>query len=227
MDSTQGASGTFDFNAAMDSVFGSFGMPQADYNGLKASEEGNTSSNAFYLDEGIDTTSGAGPFGQQSFDPMFAATNDADYSMQLPLVSLPILRLTARIGVLMTAQSLDNTSGSASWENMDSTINPFPSTPAQSFDTLFNPRYSNALGKRPLQLDVQDLPQSKRHETSAADFAFSPYATSASVTGSSSWAVDTQPTPSSSTEVGLSEEAADFCSTWFDKYKVLPRYVPS
>lgn len=104
----------------------------------------------------------------------------------------------------------------------------FPPTPAQSFDTLYTPQY-NTPGKRSLQLDVQDFPVPKRHEgvAGAELTAFSPYPASASVTGSSNWAVDTQLTPASSNDVGLSDEAADVCATWFSKYNVLPRLVLS
>lgn len=76
------------------------------------------------------------------------------------------------------------------------------------------------MNKRPLQLDVHDFPQAKRHE------AFSPFSnTSASFTaGSSNWALDTQPTPAASSDnVGLSDEAADVCMIWFSKYDVWPR----
>jgi len=85
---------------------------------------------------------------------------------------------------------------------------------------MYNPSFNTSLGKRPLQLDVQDYPLAKRHES----VGYSPFTGSASVTGSS-WAVDTQPTPSSSGDVGLSDEAADVCATWFSKYNVLPRYA--
>jgi hypothetical protein len=90
-------------------------------------------------------------------------------------------------------------------------------TPAQSFESLYTPQLMN---KRQLQLDVGDFPPAKRHE------AFSPFSTtSASFTaGSSNWALDTQPTPAATSEsVGLSDEAADVCATWFSKYNVLPR----
>jgi len=95
----------------------------------------------------------------------------------------------------------------------------FPTTPAQSFNTVFTTPQLNSAGKRPLQLDLQDFPLAKRHES----VGYSPFtAGSASVTGSS-WAVETQTPPSSAGEVGLSDEAADVCATWFSKYNVLPR----
>jgi hypothetical protein len=92
-----------------------------------------------------------------------------------------------------------------------------------SFDSMsiYHPQQQlgNAHNKRSLPLDVQDFPQPKRHES--AEFAtFSPFMASASVTGSSSWTMDT---PSSASEIGLSDEAADVCATWFSKYAVLPR----
>ncbi|KAF1955419.1 hypothetical protein CC80DRAFT_493300 [Byssothecium circinans] len=197
---SQGASATnFDFN---DMDFSGFSMPQTSYNGVKNGVIDNT----FFADEGIDTTES---FGQQPFDSMFlpnAATtgmdmNSTDFGMQQPL-------------------ALDNTSGSASWGNT------FPPTPAQSFGTMYTPQLNaTALGKRPLQLDVQDFPQAKRHEGlgGSVDLGFSPYPTSASITGSS-WTVDTLPTPSSTNDmiVGISDHAADMCATWFGKYNILP-----
>jgi hypothetical protein len=198
MDShAQDATLNFDFD---------FAMPVQSFDRLKAAGQGNTASGSGYFDEGIDTTTSSGSiFGQQSFDSIFEPSISAGFGMEQPL-------------------SLDNTSGGASWGNANSTaLTSFPPTPAQSFENLYNPQFSgsSALGKRPLQLDVHDFPQPKRHES----VGFSPFTTgSASVTGSS-WAVDTQPTPSSSSELGLTDEAADLCATWFSKYNVLPRYV--
>ncbi|KAF2677103.1 hypothetical protein K458DRAFT_165705 [Lentithecium fluviatile CBS 122367] len=185
----------------------SFEMPNQTFNALKASGQGNTASG--YFDEGIDTTTSSGSiFGQQSFDSIFDPSMSTGFGMEQPL-------------------TLDNTSGGASWGNVsaNTTMTTFPATPAQSFDSIYNPQFSGAaLGKRPLQLDVSDFPQAKRHES----VGYSPFTGSASVTGSS-WAVDTQPTPSSCGDVGLSDEAADVCATWFSKYNVLPsdRHIDS
>ena len=100
-------------------------------------------------------------------------------------------------------------------------------TSSTSFDSMSIYQSQQPLGnvhhKRSLPLDVQDFPQTKRHES--AEFAtFSPFMASASVTGSSSWTMDT---PASANEIGLTDEAADVCATWFSKYAVLPRYVLS
>ena len=78
------------------------------------------------------------------------------------------------------------------------------------------PTQFNTLGKRPLQLETQEYPQSKRH----AGFDF-PLFPTASTTTDSSWAME--PTQSSTSLEGLTDEAADVCSIWFNKYNVLPR----
>jgi serine/threonine protein kinase len=87
----------------------------------------------------------------------------------------------------------------------------FPPTPTHSFDSLYQPTFSNTLGKRPLQLDAQDFPQPKRHE-SIGDFD-----------------LFSQLTPAVSVEFGLSDEAADMCAMWFNKYAILPsdRHIDS
>ncbi|CAI6339647.1 unnamed protein product [Periconia digitata] len=211
MDSQGAAANThFDFNA-MD--FAGFTMPQQSFDNnatkMTSTGEDNTSPAFFFADEGIDTTSDS--FGQAAFGNVLAGLDDIDFGLQQPL-------------------GLDNTSGGASWVDQSVHVNQtFPPTPTQSFDTMYTPQINtNALGKRPLQLDVQDFPQSKRHQGN--DLGFSPYPLSVA----SSWAVDTQPTtqstPSSSVEpVGLSDEAADVCATWFSKYNVLPsdRHIDS
>jgi hypothetical protein len=104
------------------------------------------------------------------------------------------------------------------------TANTFPSMPAQSFDAIYQPTIGTTLGKRSLQLDVHDLPQSKRHHEDPDFTLFESFpTTTGSATGPSNWAVDMQPTPPFTAEVGLSDEAADVCATWFNKYNVLPR----
>jgi serine/threonine protein kinase len=87
----------------------------------------------------------------------------------------------------------------------------FPPTPTHSFDSLYQPSFSNTLGKRPLQLDAQDFPHPKRHE-SIGDFD-----------------LFSQLTPAASVEFGLSDEAADMCAMWFNKYAILPsdRHIDS
>lgn len=118
---------------------------------------------------------------------------------------------------------MDNTLGGASvWDaqlNSTTSLNDF------TYGTMYQP--VNNMGKRPLQLDVQDFPSSKRHESYSS--TFSPFAPSPSVSASasmttSSWSLD-HPTPASSTavEAGLSDEAADVCALWFSKYAILPR----
>jgi hypothetical protein len=70
----------------MDSHFNfNFTMPSQSFDGLKATEQGNTASGFF--DEGLDTTTGS-IFGQQSFDSIFDNTIDAGFSMEQPLVSV-------------------------------------------------------------------------------------------------------------------------------------------
>jgi hypothetical protein len=213
MDSHQGAGFAFDMNMDFSNVF------------APKSNEGETSNN-FFGDEGIDTTTS---FGQQ-FDPLHAdmfSTTSHEQTFVLPqnLVHDPLPLLRAQVmDVADRSQSMDNTSGSTSvWNGqltpeMQNTLNTFPPTPTHSFDSMYQPSF-NTLGKRPLQLDVQDFPQSKRHE-SVTDYTtaslFSPMP-------STSWAVDAQLTPAASVEVGLSDEAADMCAMWFNKYAILPR----
>jgi len=81
-------------------------------------------------------------------------------------------------------------------------------------------QYGTALGKRPLQLDSQDIPQAKRHETIGDFILFPPMP---ATTTASSWPLDAQLTPAASVEVGISDEAADMCAMWFNKYNILPR----
>jgi hypothetical protein len=115
---------------------------------------------------------------------------------------------------------MGNTLGvSSAWDGQ-TPINTFTSQPFPEMYTPFTTINSN--NKRPLSLDTQDYPQLKRHES---EYSFtSPYVTAASSVTGSSWALDTT-TPSSFTEIGLSEEAADVCSMWFSKYNMLPRYA--
>ncbi|CAO2657923.1 Nn.00g071830.m01.CDS01 [Neocucurbitaria sp. VM-36] len=206
MDS-QGAG--FAFDATMDFSNAFATMPQHQQSLLKPAED-NTSASFFFGDEGIDTTTGF----SQSFDtmnPALLSTPQTSFDMQHSL-------------------AMDNTVGSASaWNgqltpNSHHALNTFPPTPVQSFDSLYQPNFNTTLGKRPLQLDVQDFPHAKRHET--ADFTlFSPLP---STTTTSSWGLEAQSTPKS-IEVGLSDEAADVCATWFNKYAVLPsdRHIDS
>ncbi|USP79151.1 hypothetical protein yc1106_06425 [Curvularia clavata] len=98
----------------------------------------------------------------------------------------------------------------------------FPTTPATQFLDAMPTQYNNAYGKRPLQLETDDFPQSKRQAT--YDFPLFP---TPPTTTTSSWALE--PTPSTTTVEGLSDEAADVCATWFTKYNVLPgdRHIDS
>jgi serine/threonine protein kinase len=106
--------------------------------------------------------------------------------------------------------------------NIQPTANYFPQTPATQFLDAMPTQYNNAYGKRPLQLEADDFPQSKRQAT--YDFPLFP---TPPTTTASSWALE--PTPSTTTVEGLSDEAADVCATWFTKYNVLPgdRHIDS
>ncbi|ORY12388.1 hypothetical protein BCR34DRAFT_563690 [Clohesyomyces aquaticus] len=182
--------------------------------------EDNTSDFFFAGDEGIDTSAGqfmgAGTT-QQSFDSLtadlFPFPQETGFGLQQNL-------------------TLGNTMGPTSWNNqLSPAMNDFSHTTAhtQAFaPSLSQPQFGGSVQKRPLQLDTQDFPQPKRQERSEFTASFSPFAPSTSVTGSS-WTVETQLTPTSSTEIGLSDEAADVCATWFAKYGMLPgdRHIES
>ncbi|KAF2628916.1 hypothetical protein BU25DRAFT_409413 [Macroventuria anomochaeta] len=105
--------------------------------------------------------------------------------------------------------AMDNTMSNAMWNSHltpeSLILNSFPATPTQPFET-YQPNLGTSLGKRPRQADVEDFIQSKRHE-STGDYTLSSFSSA-----------------SSQMEViqGLSDEAADFCTTWFNKYAVLP-----
>ncbi|KAG9188067.1 hypothetical protein G6011_01990 [Alternaria panax] len=157
----------------------------------------------FFADEGIDTTASS------FIDPtVFDNTpQQSTFDMQHSL-------------------TLDNTSATPAWNTqltpdmqLQHIAKSFPPTPLQSFDAM--PTQFNALGKRPLQLDVHDYPQSKRH----ASFDFPLFPTPPATT-TSSWTLD--PVPSVAVD-GLPDEAADVCATWFNKYNVLPsdRHIDS
>ncbi|KAF2017741.1 hypothetical protein BU24DRAFT_420789 [Aaosphaeria arxii CBS 175.79] len=185
-----------------------FGFEQAADPSFAKVAEGNTSADFLFADdEGIDTTTSS------FLDPLFSmSTADTSFSMPQNL-------------------ALDNTLGSsATWNNqLVSGMDSFPMTPVQSFGSINQFQSVNEMGKRPLELDVNDFPQSKRHE-SHASASFSPFipSSSASMAGSS-W-IETQATPASSVDVtGLSDEAADVCALWFSKYAVLPsdRHIDS
>ncbi|KAF2177639.1 hypothetical protein K469DRAFT_696412 [Zopfia rhizophila CBS 207.26] len=199
----------------MDGVIGNTQQPgsqMADDSFLKPIE-GETSF-FFTSDEAIDTTQYDMTNSQQPVMESFAEANlfsypqESGYALQQNLI-------------------MDNTMGNASWSNQLSPAivshDDFASTPTHSFSSTHN-QYNN-VQKRPLQLDTQDFPQPKRQEFPS----FSPFApTTSSITGSS-WTADTQQTPSSSIEIGLSDEAADVCAMWFSKYAVLPsdRHIES
>ncbi|KAL1795285.1 hypothetical protein ACET3X_007101 [Alternaria dauci] len=157
----------------------------------------------FFADEGIDTTASS------FMDPtVFDSTpQQSTFDMQHTL-------------------ALDDTSATSAWNTqltpdmqLQHIAGSFPPTPLQSFDNM--PTQFNALGKRPLQLDMHDYPQSKRH----ASFDFPLFPTPPTTT-TSSWNLD--PVPSVVAD-GLPDEAADVCATWFNKYNVLPsdRHIDS
>lgn len=91
-------------------------------------------------------------------------------------------------------------------------LNSFPATPTQSLEA-YQPALGTSLGKRPRQLDVEDFTQSKRHE-STGDYTLSSFSSAS---------------PQMDAVQGLSDEAADVCTTWFNKYAVLPsdRHIES
>src|SRR5690242_984034 len=91
-------------------------------------------------------------------------------------------------------------------------MNSFPATPTQSFE-MYQPTLRTSLGKRPRQIDVEDFTQSKRHE-STGDYTLSSFASAS---------------PQMDAVQGLSDEAAGVCTTWFNKYAVLPsdRHIES
>ena len=91
-------------------------------------------------------------------------------------------------------------------------LNSFPPTPTQPLD-MYQPNLGTSLGKRPRQLDVEDFTRSKRHE-STGDYTMSSFSSAS---------------PQNDPVQGLSDEAADVCTTWFNKYAVLPsdRHIDS
>ena len=90
-------------------------------------------------------------------------------------------------------------------------LDSFTVTPIQTLDMY---QLGTSLGKRSLQLDVEDFPQSKRQERSG-EYITSSFSSAAS--------------PQIESISGLSDEAADLCATWFNKYAVLPsdRHIES
>jgi len=92
---------------------------------------------------------------------------------------------------------------------------------------MYQPEYGNSLGKRPLPLDQLDCPLAKRHESMSNAMSNStlfPYVPANDSVTTSAWGLDAQLTPPvSTTDSGLSDEAADLCATWFHKFNVLPR----
>lgn len=91
-------------------------------------------------------------------------------------------------------------------------MNSFPATPTQTLE-MYPTNMGTSLGKRPRQPDVEDFTQSKRHE-SAGDYTLSSFSSNS---------------PRMDVIQGLSDEAADVCTTWFNKYAVLPsdRHIDS
>jgi hypothetical protein len=111
---------------------------------------------------------------------------------------------------------MDNTMSNAMWNSHltpESLImNSFPATPTQTLE-MYPTNMGTSLGKRPRQPDVEDFTQSKRHE-SAGDYTLSSFSSNS---------------PRMDVIQGLSDEAADVCTTWFNKYAVLPsdRHIDS
>ncbi|KAF3048961.1 hypothetical protein E8E11_007202 [Didymella keratinophila] len=112
--------------------------------------------------------------------------------------------------------AMDNTMSNAMWNSHltpESLImNSFPATPTQTLE-MYPTNMGTSLGKRPRQPDVEDFTQSKRHE-STGDYTLSSFSSNS---------------PRMDVIQGLSDEAADVCTTWFNKYAVLPsdRHIDS
>ncbi|KAJ5055694.1 hypothetical protein J3E72DRAFT_227946 [Bipolaris maydis] len=92
--------------------------------------------------------------------------------------------------------------------NIPSAASYYPQTPASQFLASM-PTQLNTYGKRPLQLEADDFPQSKRQ----ASYDFPLFPTPPATNTTSSWGLEA--TPSTTTVEGLSDEAADVCATWF------------
>ncbi|PZD27474.1 SPS1, serine threonine protein kinase, partial [Pyrenophora tritici-repentis] len=167
--------------------------PNMDFPAFKSVDD---TAGFFYGDEAIDTSAIA--TAASSFAPAMFDTQSS-FDMQHSL-------------------SLDDTSVTPAWNtqltpHMQPATNSFLSTPMQSFNSM--PGEFNALGKRPLQLEeTHEYPQAKRH----AGFDFPLFPTPS--TAIDSWSME--PTPPSTSSEGLTDEAADVCSIWFNKYNVLP-----
>ncbi|KAH6642882.1 hypothetical protein C7974DRAFT_328572 [Boeremia exigua] len=112
--------------------------------------------------------------------------------------------------------AMDNTMSNNLWNSHLTpetlAMNSFPATPTQSLE-MYQPSLGTSLGKRPRQLDVEDFTQSKRHE-STGDYTLTSFSSAS---------------PQIDVVQGLSDEAADVCTTWFNKYAVLPsdRHIDS
>ncbi|KAG9205443.1 hypothetical protein G6514_008085 [Epicoccum nigrum] len=112
--------------------------------------------------------------------------------------------------------AMDNTMSNTMWNSHltpeSLLLNSFPATPTQPLE-MYQPNLGTSLGKRPRQLDVEDFTRSKRHE-STGDYTMSSLSSAS---------------PQNDTVQGLSDEAADVCTTWFNKYAVLPsdRHIDS
>lgn len=198
---SQGAS--FAFDASMD-FSAAFATPQQ--HSMKPAE-GETS--GFFCDEAIDTATFIDP-------TVFNTPQEQTYMPQ--------------------NLAMDSTSGSTSLWNTQLTpqqphaLSTFPPTPVHSFDSIYQQGLSTSLGKRSLEIGDFDFPQPKRHESVfMGDFPLFPSMPS-TASATSNWGLDTQLTPPvSTTEFGLSDDAADVCATWFHKFNVLPsdRHIES
>lgn len=200
MDS-QGAS--FAFDASMD--FSTAFATQQQHFSKPVEDE----TSGFFADEGIDTAT--------FIDPTVFNTLQGQTYMPQNL-------------------AMGNTSASTSgWDTqatpqLQQPLSTFPPTPVQSFDSIYQQGLSTSLGKRPLEMDQFDFPQAKRHElVPMQDFPLFPSMPS-TASATSNWGLDAQLTPPiSTTEFGLSDDAADVCATWFHKFNVLPsdRHIES
>lgn len=173
-----------------------------------------STSSFIFGDEGID----AG-FSFDNMSPALLSTTQMNFDMQQPLVGVHAWIMGMCNADTDAAQAMDNTSGSASDWNQHLTpllhngLNTFPSTPTHSFNSMY--QQNTTLGKR--TRESQDFPQAKRLHEAAHDFTLFP-----SLDTTSSWTLDAQPTPPSSIDFGLPDEAAEVCAMWFNKYNVLP-----
>ncbi|KAJ8111703.1 hypothetical protein OPT61_g5761 [Boeremia exigua] len=181
-------------------------MPQQQQSFAKPNED-NTF--GFFGDEGIDTTA-------SFIDPTVFSTPSQDMSYLPQNLVGAAVRAGAHSGQADSFQAMDSTMSNTMWSSHltpeSLVLNSFPATPTQPLE-MYQPSLSTSLGKRPRQLDVEDFTQSKRHE-STGDYTLTSFSSAS---------------PQMDVAQGLSDEAADVCTTWFNKYAVLPsdRHIES